>query len=184
MVLDNKNTTGDPSGIDGAMYYNSFLGKFRCYQDGAWTDCIDNSQVASKSADQAISSTSYGNVSDLSFSVVSGKNYNLTCSLLMSVPVGAGLYLSTSAPGGQFTSSFAKTGDQSAGDNYATSTTLSDPSPSTISKITSQTGTRFLLNYSAQLNAVTSTGTWQLIAKSATGTSTIYANSSCRLQPL
>lgn len=185
LVLDNKNTTGDPTGIDGAMYYNSFLGKFRCYQDGAWTDCVSNSQVVTKAADQAVTSTSYGNLSDLSFAVVSGKSYSLTCSLLLTVPVGGGFYLSTSAPGGQFTSSFLKTGDQSAGDNYATSTTLSDPSPSSISKITSQTGTRFLLNYNALLSGVTSTGTWQLVGKSATGASiTVAANSSCRLQPL
>lgn len=41
-VLDTKNTSGDPTGasaVNGAMYYNSNAGKFRCYQAG-WTDCI------------------------------------------------------------------------------------------------------------------------------------------------
>lgn len=40
LVLDTKNTEGDPAGgINGAMYYNSVAGKFRCYQD-SWVDCI------------------------------------------------------------------------------------------------------------------------------------------------
>lgn len=44
-VLDTKNTTGDPTGVNGAMYYNSFSNKFRCYQNGAWTDCIGSGGI-------------------------------------------------------------------------------------------------------------------------------------------
>lgn len=40
LVLDVKTNLGDPTGTNGAMYYNSNLGKFRCYQNGAWIDCI------------------------------------------------------------------------------------------------------------------------------------------------
>jgi len=41
LVLDTKNDNStDPTGANGGMYYNSSLGKFRCYQAGAWTDCI------------------------------------------------------------------------------------------------------------------------------------------------
>ena len=45
-VLDTKTSAGDP-GIttDGAMYYNSSSGKFRCYE-GGWKDCITNLQGA------------------------------------------------------------------------------------------------------------------------------------------
>jgi hypothetical protein len=39
LVLDNKNSAGDPAGATGAMYYNSNTGKFRCYQATAWKDC-------------------------------------------------------------------------------------------------------------------------------------------------
>jgi hypothetical protein len=39
-VLDYKNTSGDPTGTDGGMYYNSSSKKFRCYEDGVWRDCI------------------------------------------------------------------------------------------------------------------------------------------------
>lgn len=39
LVLDTKNTTVDPTGVDGAMYYNSGDKNFRCYKNGLWTDC-------------------------------------------------------------------------------------------------------------------------------------------------
>ena len=31
------------TGVNGAMYYDTTLGKFRCYQAGAWTDCVGGS---------------------------------------------------------------------------------------------------------------------------------------------
>lgn len=40
LVLDSKNTAADPAGVNGAQYYNSALGKFRCYQDNRWQDCL------------------------------------------------------------------------------------------------------------------------------------------------
>jgi hypothetical protein len=40
LVLDTKNTAGDPTGTNGAMYYNSNTSKFRCYESGGWKDCI------------------------------------------------------------------------------------------------------------------------------------------------
>ena len=42
LVLDTKNTSGDPTGVNGSLYYNSNLGKFRCFENGIWVDCIDN----------------------------------------------------------------------------------------------------------------------------------------------
>jgi hypothetical protein len=40
LVLDTKTSGGDPSPVAGGMYYNSSLSKFRCYEGGAWKDCI------------------------------------------------------------------------------------------------------------------------------------------------
>ncbi len=40
LVVDIKTDSGDPSGTDGAIYYNDDANKFRCYQSGGWTDCI------------------------------------------------------------------------------------------------------------------------------------------------
>ncbi len=38
--IDSYNNGTDPTGFNGASYYNTSLNKFRCYQNGAWTDCI------------------------------------------------------------------------------------------------------------------------------------------------
>lgn len=46
-TLDTKNTSGDPTGADGSMYYNSNTSKFRCYEGGNWKDCIGTRQVRS-----------------------------------------------------------------------------------------------------------------------------------------
>ncbi|MDO8241289.1 MAG: hypothetical protein Q7T51_04910, partial [Candidatus Moranbacteria bacterium] len=39
-ALDVKSNTGDPTGFEGAMYYNTTDNVFRCYQNTAWTNCI------------------------------------------------------------------------------------------------------------------------------------------------
>lgn len=46
-VLDSYNNATDPSGTNGAQYYNSQSNKFRCFQDGAWVDCIGTRQLRS-----------------------------------------------------------------------------------------------------------------------------------------
>ncbi len=38
--LDVKSNAGDPTGANGAMYYNASTNKFRCFQASAWADCI------------------------------------------------------------------------------------------------------------------------------------------------
>ncbi len=49
LVLDSKNTTGNPNGVNGAMYYNAADHTFRCYRgvnataaDGVWEECATN----------------------------------------------------------------------------------------------------------------------------------------------
>ena len=50
LVLDHYNSASDPAGINGAMYYNSNLGKFRCYENGTWKNCIGTSALNGKTA--------------------------------------------------------------------------------------------------------------------------------------
>jgi hypothetical protein len=41
LVLGNKNTSGDPLGVDGGMYYNSAQQMLRCYRNGLWEACAN-----------------------------------------------------------------------------------------------------------------------------------------------
>lgn len=40
LVLGNKTDAGDPTGVAGGLYYNSNSGKFRCYENGSWKNCL------------------------------------------------------------------------------------------------------------------------------------------------
>jgi hypothetical protein len=54
LILDTKNTTGDPTGVNGAMYYNSFYQKFRCFEGSVWQNCSASPQINSSTATQAV----------------------------------------------------------------------------------------------------------------------------------
>lgn len=76
LVLDSKTTEEDPAGVNGAMYYNSALSKFRCYQDGAWQDCITPlpvSQVAETDTDSETIDPK--DVTDMSFDLAANTKY-------------------------------------------------------------------------------------------------------------
>ncbi|MBP9728095.1 MAG: hypothetical protein KBD27_01825 [Candidatus Moranbacteria bacterium] len=57
LALDVKSDTGDPTGFEGAIYYNTFDNVFRCYQSAAWTNCIG-------SGGSSDLQTAYGNDAD------------------------------------------------------------------------------------------------------------------------
>jgi hypothetical protein len=78
LVLDNKNTSGDPTGVNGGMYYNAATGKFRCYQNGGWRDCLSPWIQITKSKDQDVTNSStYVGDDDLHFDVSAGKVYTV-----------------------------------------------------------------------------------------------------------
>ncbi len=84
--LDVKSTTGDPTGFEGAMYYNTADNKFRCYQNSAWTDCIKGDSVfVTKSADQSVTnSTTLVSDNALSFSISASETWVFKYNLLVS----------------------------------------------------------------------------------------------------
>lgn len=76
LVIDSKNTTGDPAGVNGAMYYNSDDSKFRCYENGAWKDCITPLPVAKVAKTDTSNSTATPiDVDDMSFSLDANTKY-------------------------------------------------------------------------------------------------------------
>jgi hypothetical protein len=79
-ILDTKNTVGDPVvAANGAMYYNSGLGKFRCYEKSAWTNCIGGAEnVVTLGADVTNNNATVNTIADvagLSFPVIAGTTY-------------------------------------------------------------------------------------------------------------
>lgn len=56
-VLDNKNTAGDPTGVEGGMYYNSSSKSFRCYMNGRWRSCVSGVVFANTTVPAAVSNT-------------------------------------------------------------------------------------------------------------------------------
>ncbi|HET9850865.1 MAG TPA: hypothetical protein VFP35_04570, partial [Candidatus Saccharimonadales bacterium] len=109
LVLDNYSSAADPTGLTGAMYYNSTKGKFRCY-DGTWRDCMTGFNEITKTADQSTTSTTMQNDNTLSFSMAANTNYvidawipvddsdvnNSLGNYTFTVPTGAALNISTS----------------------------------------------------------------------------------------
>jgi hypothetical protein len=76
-VFDAKNTTGDPTAVNGGEYYNSANNKFRCAQNSIWSDCISGFNTITKSADQAAtqSSTTMQNDTALVFTANANTTY-------------------------------------------------------------------------------------------------------------
>ncbi|TXH00265.1 MAG: hypothetical protein E6P95_03845, partial [Candidatus Moraniibacteriota bacterium] len=73
--LDVKSDTGDPAGgFEGAMYYNTFDNKFRCYQGSAWTDCI-----------------SAGTFTSFTVAGTSGSNQTITDGNTLTLAAGSGI---------------------------------------------------------------------------------------------
>ncbi|MFA6325042.1 MAG: hypothetical protein WCX46_02330, partial [Candidatus Paceibacterota bacterium] len=52
LVLDNG--SADPAGTNGGMYYSTALNKFRCYENGAWANCISTGGSGSGSNVQLV----------------------------------------------------------------------------------------------------------------------------------
>ncbi|HSW80705.1 MAG TPA: hypothetical protein VLG47_08050, partial [Candidatus Saccharimonadales bacterium] len=79
LVLDTKNTSGDPAvGVNGGMYYNSNTSKFRCYQASAWRDCLSPWITVTKTANQDVTNSStFADDNTLQFAVTSGNVYNV-----------------------------------------------------------------------------------------------------------
>lgn len=118
LVLDTKNTTGDPTGVVGGMYYNSNTSKFRCYQGTAWSDCLSPWITIRKTANQDVTnSATYTDDTVLQFSTAALNNYAVRFYIC---------YTGTSATAdykGQFLSTTAATATKNVSGRYTATTT-------------------------------------------------------------
>ena len=64
--LDVKSDTGNPTGFDGAIYYNQFDDKFRCFQASAWSDCL-TAGTASNALHLLTAATATNTISNANF---------------------------------------------------------------------------------------------------------------------
>ena len=76
LVLDTKTTEGDPTGANGAMYYNSDAAKFRCYEAGEWKDCITPLPVSVTAQIATVTDqTTPVDVTNMSFALAANTKY-------------------------------------------------------------------------------------------------------------
>lgn len=68
LVLANKNTSGDPTETDGAMYYNSNTKNFRCGNSGTWQNCLGGLLNSTTAVSSTISNCGTGGTACASFS--------------------------------------------------------------------------------------------------------------------
>ncbi len=99
LILDTKSSAGDPAGVGtgGGMYYNSSNNRFRCYEASTWKNCT--SGTIRTTADRATGSTSYSDVTGLTFAVNASTDYNFSCSLVFqSAATTTGFAFSVNGP--------------------------------------------------------------------------------------
>jgi hypothetical protein len=109
-VLDTKNTAGDPTGVNGGMYYNSSTNSMRCYENGLWKNCVDETTFI-KTADQTVTNNAtFQNDAFLAFAMAANSSYTIDAAINFSgtsaaadfkytftAPAGASVYLNTDA---------------------------------------------------------------------------------------
>lgn len=80
LVLDVSSGAFDPAGYPGAMYFNSVMGRSRCYEGGVWVFCtgIRNVNLTSDVINSSGTANTMANVTGLSFPVVTGHIYHFS----------------------------------------------------------------------------------------------------------
>jgi len=97
LVLDTKTGAGDPTGVNGGLYYNSSDNKFRCYENSAWSNCL--SATLRVTADVSNSTTSFADVTGLTIGVNAGETYAFSCFMTYTTAVSTtALELSVNGP--------------------------------------------------------------------------------------
>ena len=87
LVLDTNTDAADPTGVNGGMYYNSNVSKFRCYEGGEWRNCVFPEAIVTKSSNQnaTASSTTFQNVTDLAVPLATNSRYTFQATIPVDV---------------------------------------------------------------------------------------------------
>jgi len=105
LKLDVKSTALDPTGANGAMYYNANTNKFRCFENDAWKDCDTTGAggggktLVRMTADVSNSTTTGANVTGLEMTVNANTTYSFNCYLIAdAAATTTGIQISMNGP--------------------------------------------------------------------------------------
>jgi hypothetical protein len=97
-VVDSYNLS-DPTGVNGAMYYSTVYNAFRCYENGAWYSCLSHHVIPLTADVASTASTSFQDITGLSFAAASGTSYRFHTSLIYTASASSiGLRASLTGP--------------------------------------------------------------------------------------
>jgi len=144
LVLDDKSSTGDPTAVNGAMYYNVSTGNLRCAVVGTWENCggllASNSAISTVNTCTTACAAFSPNASLAANYCTPGRVITITMSGVYStttaIAINLGVYWGTNA---------AKASD----------TQIGVGTPSTFTSATTSTNLPWSLNY--QINCLDST---------------------------
>ena len=157
LVLDNG--TADPIGTNGATYYNTSTNKFRCYQNGAWTNCIGGDKLfITKSVNQSvISSTTLTDDTALQFSIGAGETWVVKYDLIVTNSSNAGPDWKSAvlAPAGS-TCNFQLSGSEGVGTIFPQATGTDCTTPGEINNTNVQDDAGF--GFNVQLQGIVTAG--------------------------
>ncbi len=138
LVLDTKTDAGDPTGTDGAMYYNSNAGRFRCYEAGAWRDCLTSSRFIVKGAAESVNGSAVlQDDNDLSFTMGPNEIWVFNFVLLVSNNNSAGPdWKSAILAAGSASCNVTLSGSEPAGAAFPQVSTTDCTTPATLANAT------------------------------------------------
>jgi hypothetical protein len=184
LVLDTKTNTGDPAGTAGAMYYNSAMNSFRCYEGSAWRNCL--SGIIRTAAGRTTLSTTYVDVPDMTYAVDASRSYTFRCTLsFSSTNATNGFAFSINGPSFSilsYTTSYQTTANATASTTLFTTRHDTAYNAMTTTTSTISAGTNLAASVEGTFTT-TAAGTFALRYLSETNTDSITINqgSSCAI---